>query len=286
MYRYGFIERHPVLSFYVLTFAVSWGGILAVVGLGGLPSNPAQLARMIPVMVLAMLVGPTLSSILLTGMASGRPGYRDLLTRLLTWRFGTNWYAIALLTAPLVLMVVPVVLSLRSHDFLPRIVTESNKGSLLVMGFVVGAAAGLFEELGWTGFAIPRLRSRFGALGTAAIVGLLWGAWHLPVNVLASFTPSGTISTLSLISTLLFSLALLPAYRILMVLVWDHTGSLLLAMLMHASLTASNIILGATATPGMMGIAFNLALAAAMWIVVGMTAVAGRGHRLMHSVLR
>ena len=286
MYRYDVNQRHPVLSFYVLTFAISWGGILVVVGLGGVPSNPAQLTKMIPVMVLAMLVGPTLSSILLTGMVSGRPGYRDLLNRLSTWRFGTNWYAIALLTAPLVLMVVPVVLSLRARDFLPRIFTEGNKNSLLLMGFVVGAAAGFFEEMGWTGFAIPRLRSRFGALSTAAIVGLLWGAWHLPVNTLASFTPSGTISIQSLLGTLLFSLALLPAYRILMVLVWDHTGSLLLAMLMHATLTAGNIILGATATPGMMGIAFNLALATAMWIVVGVTAVAGREHRSVHSLTR
>src|SRR6516162_1084765 len=126
MYRYDVNQRHPVLSFYVLTFAISWGGILVVVGLGGVPSNPAQLTKMIPVMVLAMLVGPTLSSILLTGMVSGRPGYRDLLNRLSTWRFGTNWYAIALLTAPLVLMVVPVVLSLRARDFLPRIFTEGN----------------------------------------------------------------------------------------------------------------------------------------------------------------
>jgi len=278
----GLIKQHPVLAYYVLTFAISWGGILVVVSRGGVPGNPAQLQKMIPIMIVAMLAGPAVASILLTGVVGGRAGYRELLTRFLTWRVGAGWYAVALLAAPLVLMAVPLALSLRSPDFLPRIFTGSHKAPLLLMGLAAGLAAGIFEELGWTGFAIPKLRLRHSALGTGAIVGLLWGAWHLPVNVLASGTPSGGISIPSLLGTLLFSLGLLPAYRILMVWVWDHTGSLLVAMLMHFGLTAGNIILGATATPGMTGPAFNLALAAAMSIVAAASAMARREHRLVH----
>jgi len=284
MYSSGYIKRHPVPAYYVLTFAISWGAILIVVSRGGVPGNPAQLQKMIPIMIVAMLAGPAVASLLLTGLLFGRAGYRELLTRLLTWRVGTGWYAVALLTAPLVLMAVPLALSLRSPDFLPRIFTDSNKAPILLMGFAAGSAAGIFEELGWTGFVIPRLRLRFSALGTGAIVGLLWGAWHLPVNVLASGTPSGSISIPTLLGTFVFSLGLLPAYRILMVRVWNHTGSLLVAMLMHLSLTASNIILGATATPGMAGPAFNLALAAAMWAVVAAGAVADREHRSVQSL--
>jgi hypothetical protein len=69
-----------------------------------------------------------------------------------------------------------------------------------------------------------------------------------------------------------------------MVRVWDHTGSVLVAMLMHMSLTASNIVLGATATPGLAGAAFNLVLAGAMWIVVAAGAVASREHGTVHSL--
>ena len=56
------------------------------------------------------------------------------------------------------------------------------------MGTAVGLAAGIFEELGWTGFAVPTLlgRPRYGVLGTGLIVGVLWGAWHLPINFWAS----------------------------------------------------------------------------------------------------
>jgi CAAX protease family protein len=280
----GFIKQHPVLAFYVLTFAISWGGILIVVSHGGVPGNPAQLQKMIPIMIVAMLAGPTVASILWTGVMCGRAGCRELLTRLVTWRVGIGWYTIALLTAPLVLMSVPLALSLRLPNFIPRIFTDSNKGPILLMGFAAGLSAGIFEELGWTGFVIPKVRLRFSAFGTGAIVGLLWGAWHLPVNVLSSGTPSGAISIPSLLATVLFSVGLLPAYRILMVRVWDHTGSLLVAMLMHMTLTASNIILGATATPGMTGPVFVLALTAAMWTIVAASAVASREHTPVHSL--
>jgi membrane protease YdiL (CAAX protease family) len=167
-------------------------------------------------------------------------------------------------------MAIPVALSIRLPELIPRIFTASDKSPILLMGLTAGFAAGCFEELGWTGFVVPKLRLRCGTFSTGVVVGLLWGAWHIPVNLVASVTPSGAISVPGLLASLLFSFGLLTAYRVLMVSVFDHTGSLLIAMLMHMSLTASNIILGATATPGIMAITFNLALTAAMWVVVAL----------------
>lgn len=284
MYSSSFIKQHPVLSFYLLTFAISWGGILVAVGLGGRPHDSAQLARMIPIMVVAMLTGPSIAGTWITGIAGGKKGYRELLAALMEWHLPVRSYAAALLIAPLVLMTVPLALSLRFPSFVPRILTESNKRSILLMGFVVGLAVGFFEELGWTGFVVPRLRLRFDSFRTAVVVGVLWGAWHLPVNILSSVTPSG-LSFPTLIGTLLFSFCLLPAFRVLMVRAWDHTGSLPIAMLMHLTLTASNIILGPTTTPGMLGITFNLILAAAMWMVAAASAASGLKHPPIH-VLR
>ena len=62
------------------------------------------------------------------------------------------------------------------------------------MGIAVGLGAGIFEEMGWTGFAIPRLRLRYGVLSTGLIVGVLWGAWHFFVNFWASGVTSGELS--------------------------------------------------------------------------------------------
>ena len=92
---------------------------------------------------------------------------------------GGRWYAVALLTAPFLVMAVSLALSLLSPEFLPAVFMTDDKAPLLLSGLAVGLIVGIFEELGWTGFAIPRLRRRYGVLGTGLLVGVLWGAWHL-----------------------------------------------------------------------------------------------------------
>jgi membrane protease YdiL (CAAX protease family) len=102
------------------------------------------------------------------------------------------------------------------------------------------------EELGWTGFATRRLRLRYAVLGTGFIVGVLWGAWHLPINYWASGVTSGEVSLaiwlpLWLVGTFVGELT---AFRVLMVWVYERTdGSLLVAMLMHVSLATFTVIL-------------------------------------------
>jgi hypothetical protein len=137
--------------------------------------------------------------------------------------------------------------------------------------------AGIFEELGWTGFAIPRLRLCYSIVTTGLIVGLLWGTWHLLVNFWSSGSPSGELSLALLLHSLIFSLGILPPYRVLMVWVYDRTGgSLLLAMLMHFSLTASNVIFAPQTIEGLTGFIWSLVLAAALWVVIAAVAVANR----------
>jgi membrane protease YdiL (CAAX protease family) len=273
----AFINRHPVLTYYALTFALSWGGVLLVIGgPGGIPATPQQFETLFPFVILALLAGPSVSGILLTGLVYGRVGLRELLSRLLRWRVGARWYAVALLTAPLLMTAIPLALSLLFPEFLPGIVTTDDKASLLLLGIAAGLAAGIFEELGWTGFAIPRLRLRYGVLTTGLIVGFLWGAWHFLVNFWSSGSPSGALSLALLLHSVLFSVGILPAFRVLMVWVYDRTGSLLVAMLMHASLTTSNVIFVPLAT-GVPLVTWSLVLAAALWTVVAAVAVANRG---------
>jgi membrane protease YdiL (CAAX protease family) len=264
----AFIKRHPVLTYFALTFAISWGAILIVVGPGGIPVTTEQLEML----GLAMLLGPSAAGILLTGLASGRVGLRELLSRLLRWRVGARWYAVALLTAPLSTAAVLLALSLLSPEFLPVIFTSDDKATLLLTGIAAGLMVGFFEELGWTGFAVPRLRLRYGVLTTGLIVGLLWGAWHFIL-----FWESGSLSgalSLALLLGRLFSW--LPAYRVLMVWVYDRTGSLLVAMLMHVSLVASTVIVEPPLTGGAL-LTYILVRAAVLWVVVAAVAVANGG---------
>jgi membrane protease YdiL (CAAX protease family) len=269
----AFIKRHPVLTYFALTFVISWGGILMVIGPGGILGTKEVSEGLMPFVYLATLLGPSLAGILLTGLVDGRAGFRELLSRLLRWRVGARWYAVALLTAPLLITATLFVLSLTSPVFLPVIVTTDDKVSLLLTGIVMGLVVGFFEELGWTGFAVPRLRLRYGVLTTGLIVGLLWGAWHFPLFS-GSVSSSGALPPALYLSVLLFSF--LPAYRVLMVWVYDRTGSLLVAILMHAPLSASQLILIPLAISGVQVVTYDLVFAAALWVFVAAVAVAQR----------
>ena len=162
-------------------------------------------------------------------------------------------------------------LSLTSPAFLPGIFTSDDKASILLVGLAVGLSAGVFEELGWTGFAIPTLRRRYGVLATGLIVGIWWSAWHLLPNVWSSRAASGELA----VSVFLAATAVgvfvgyLTAFRVLMVWVYDRTESLFVAMLMHVSLTASLLILNPLGISGVHLLAYSFALAAAVWVVVG-----------------
>jgi membrane protease YdiL (CAAX protease family) len=259
------IKRDLLLTYFILTFVISWGAILVVVGPGGIPITTDQIV----VLGMATLLGPSVAGVLLTGLASGRAGFRELLSRLFRWRVSARWYAVALLTAPLSAMGVLFALSLLSPEFLPGIFTSDDKAGLLLMGIVGGLTVGFFEELGWTGFAIPRLRRRYGILATGLIVGLLWGAWHF-VLFWESDSFSGALP-LALLLARLFSW--LPAYRVLMVWVYDRTESLLVAMLMHVSLVASLTIIEPVLAGGAL-LTYILVRAAVLWAFVAALAVA------------
>ena len=281
----AFTKRHPLLSFYALAFAITWGGLIMVVGgPSEILGTPQLLGKRLALVMLAWLAGPSVASILMTGLVHGRAGFRDLLTRMTRWRVGTRWYAVALLTAPLLVTAVLLALSLGSPAFLPTILTTSDKVALLLMGMVGTIVGGIFEELGWTGFATPiLLRQRYGVLGTGLIIGVLWGVAHLPLYYWASGNLSGALSPGFLVTAQV--LAWFPAYRVLMVWVYDCTKSVLLAMLMHASLTASQVIFASLATAVPL-FTYTLVFGAVVWLVIGVVALAQGGHLTRQRLLR
>ncbi|MDQ3861993.1 MAG: CPBP family intramembrane metalloprotease [Actinomycetota bacterium] len=252
--------------------------LLIIGGPGAIPATGEETARLFPAVYLATVAGPALAGILLTVLAGGWTGLRDLLSQLLKWRVGTRWYAAALLTTPISVLATLLTLSLVSPEFVPGILTTGVKASLLRFGFMagLGLVTGFLEELGWTGFAVPTLLGmRYGVLGTGLIVGFLWGAWHFLSNVWASGASSGVPLALFM-PAILFSF-LLP-YRVLMVWVYDRAGSLLVAILMHASLVAFWLTSMPHAIAGVPLVTWYLVWAAALWVVVAAVAMANGGH--------
>jgi len=267
----NFIKRHSELTYFVLTFIFTWGCMALAVYPDGFPITDEKFETAGALVYVAMLVGPSVASLLFTGFLDGRAGFRELFSRLFKWRVEVRWYAFAVLAAPFIITTILLVLSHFSTEFRPAIFTSDGKSALVLSSIVAGLVVGFFEELGWTGFAVPRLLKRHhGILKTGLIVGLVWGAWHfLP------FWKSDTFSaTFPLVLLLGQLFSWLPPYRILMVWIYDRTGSLLVSVLMHASLMASLNALVPAELSGTTLLTWILVWAVALWIIVGVGAAA------------
>ena len=280
------IKRHPLASYFILAIALSWAGILLIVLPGPIPAPPAEAQRLFVAVYLAMLVGPSVAGLTVCRITGRRPG---IVERLRSWRAGGRWYAVALLAAPVAMGITLLVLSMMSPDFIPAIISGSsevagpvrspNVMAFVLMGLAVGLGAGVFEEIGWTGFAVPRMLSRHGILATGIGVGLVWGLWHFLAIWWGSADAFGTVPVALYLLVALFSF-LLP-YRVLMVWVYRHTRSLPVGIVMHASLTSSMLILG-PAISGRELLIFDLVFAAVLWVaalvVVAVEARSARRH--------
>lgn len=225
------IDRYPLLSYIALSFLVSWGAVLVISGVEGLPVMPDQAMTA----GMALLLGPAVAGVLLTALDTGREGLSSLLVRLCRWRARMRWYAFALLLAPVSTTLLLLCLSWFSPEFTPRQVPVDELVPRVMSGLLAGIVIGTMEELGWTGFAVQHMRQSRTVVATGLVIGLAWGSWHLIV-----FWEQNSFSDVMAFSILLARLfAWLPQFRILMVFLYQRTDSLLLVILMHASLVAS-----------------------------------------------
>jgi membrane protease YdiL (CAAX protease family) len=249
------IQRLQLPAYFMLAYDIAWFGILLVLiasgfQLGALPDQSVML------IFFAMLLGPSLSSLLLTAMLSGREGLRELWSREKRWRVAPRWAALALLTIPLLVLAILFALVL--------IISPVYLPGFQPVGLAIGLLAGLFEELGWTGFATPRLLEKYSPLKAGLLLGLVWSFWH----ILADF--SSNIAQMGggwVVWFLVFWILPLTAYRTLMTWVYSHTKSLFWAQLMHASYTGWLLTLSPT-TRFNQGLVWQSAFAAGLWILV------------------
>lgn len=271
----NFINLHPVLSYYLSVFTISWGGILTLIGgPENIPGTNEQAEKLFVPALLIMFAGPFISGILMNFLVDGKEGLRNLFLRFLSWRTQGIWYAIAILTGPVIVAAVLFGLSIFNQDFLPGIITVEDKTGLIIFGVSWGIiGGGLLEETGWTGFAVPKLRMKYNILTTGLIVGILWGIWHFLIAFWATDYLAGSVSRIMFVAGFIaFYLLALPAYRVLLVLVYDRTVSLPIIMIMHAFLSASTLILQPSST-GETGFVWTLILGIILWLVVAVIGV-------------
>jgi len=210
------LRRHPVPAYFVLAYALSWACWI--------PLAIAKTWASFPYIIFAILGNgmPSLLGIALTALVSGKNGLKELFGRLGRAHAPLMWYAVVLLLIPALRLAaagIPALLGLAT-------ITVAFSG-FTVLG---GLGAALLEELGWRGFALPRMQARRPAFTASLLLGALWGAWHLPVQI-----AQGLPLTAAGLIPFLFSLLMLTALAVLFTWVYNNTNSsLFLMILLHA----------------------------------------------------
>jgi membrane protease YdiL (CAAX protease family) len=256
-----FAQSYPVFTYFALTFAISWSGAFLVVAPGLLRHEPVPKIDGI-LMFPVMLLGPSFSGIFLTRIVDGKSGLHDLFSRMRRVRFPVQWFMPLLIPPILILSVLFGLKTLVSPAFAPN---------FFLMGLLFGIPAGLFEEIGWTGYAFPKMRRNLGALPASVLLGLLWGLWHLPVvDYLGTATPHGAYWA----RYFLAFTAVMTAMRVLIGWIYTNTTSVLLAQLMHVVSTGSLVVFSPPRATAAQETGWYMAYAAALWVLV--MAVAAR----------
>jgi len=222
------MKKHPVLWYFVLVFAFTYG-------LSILTSS-----EFIPLGLGSLFIsGPIVAALIVSAALGGWTEIKQLLKKILIWRVGIQWYLFVFLfpvIARLLAAGIDVLLGGQAPQFLSSKSVNYPGVSpllLLIVLYVINFfIPSLVEEIGWRGFALPRLQERFGALWASLILGLLWGLWHFhPLN----FSSYQSVLFWFVLSTICASVIYTWLY--------NHTGgSVLIAALFHAATNVSEFV--------------------------------------------
>ena len=227
----AFLKRHSLVIGIVLMFALTWPIDLA---------NSGILPFKVPFLVALMVgYGFIFASLFMTGLTLGKEGLVALLKRFLVWRVGWKWY-LALLILPFLSLagvLLNAALTQTPLDFSTvyahKIFGSSANLLVFVIPFLLVDALTNGEEIGWRGYVLPRLQTRYSALTAALLLGVVWAFWHLP-------------KFLSHWDTVTFAWYIVDttAKSVLLVWVYNNTkGSLLMTTLCHAALNTAGVFL-------------------------------------------
>jgi membrane protease YdiL (CAAX protease family) len=229
----SFAHKYPIISFFILAVALGAGTVYLVMW----RRLPSELA-------LASVFSSSIAGIIITAIVDGEVGLKLMFRRLLIWRVGIGYWIFA------ILFLVPTILlgSLLNPIFNGDPISFSNMEPafgivpMFISFFII---AGLGQEIGWTGFLLPRLQAHFSALNASVIRAVIGGIWHLPLFIysmlqpqaLADFQYSGWIAQKGfLVAIMTATLMFLLPWSIFFCWMFNNTkGSLLLVSVLHGS---------------------------------------------------
>jgi membrane protease YdiL (CAAX protease family) len=232
----NYVKRFQLPLFFVLCLIISWAVWIpeAAATLG----NREAIAGGGPLDVLAVWA-PGLSATLLSLLMAGKAGTRALFRPIRFWRVGIQWYLFVLFYPAAVWLIargIDAVLG-QTYEitFMPILdYFGQEQATMVPVAFIFAFPNTLGEELGWRGFALPKLQVKYNALVSSIILGLFWGFWHIPLWI--AFGQTGL--------SLLIDVVGMVGAAILYTWVYNSTGgSLLLVWLFHFAMTVTQYFL-------------------------------------------
>jgi uncharacterized protein len=211
-----------MIKFFVLTYAVAWASFFA--------AGALDVAGLREVFILLGAFAPSLVALWLTAQAGGKAETLALLRRVLAWRVGLGWYVFAAGYLAAIKLAVAL-----AHRLVTGAWPQFGGGTWYVMmaSIVLATPTKAGEEIGWRGYALPRLAERVGLAWGSVLLGLIWACWHLPQFFIPGADTLGQSFPVFLLQVTALSVALAWVYA--------HTnGSLLLTMLMHSAVNETH----------------------------------------------
>ncbi len=215
----------PVVAFMLLALALSWGLWISTIA-----SQHGWIEAQIPVMPWGSF-GPAIAAII---VAARFRGVRELLRPALRFRARGIDYVLAVV-APIMAFAVAAVAELTARGTAPVFANLDKLWMAPLLWIVILIVGGpLGEEIGWRGFALPRLLSRIGPLASSLVIGVMWLVWHLPLFWLEGAAQEG--SSIALFAVAVFAIAIVFTWF------WIRTeGNLWLAITMHTSINVTSV---------------------------------------------
>ena len=206
-----------------------------------------------------MPFGPLIAAVIVSLMAGGLRELRALLEQVARWRVHPVWYVIAV-TGPFLISLIAGALTVSTGAPAPDPHGYRDTVAILITLLSTIVIVGLFEEVGWRGFALPRLQRRLPALGAALALGGIWALWHLPLLI---SDPTGQRPPFQ------FVLGILAQSVILAWLYNSTNASLPIVIIFHAAVnTAARYTL-----PGFAGADYQIA----WWVQTGLYVLIAAG---------
>lgn len=245
-----------LFAFFLLTFLITWSVWFATAALAP-PGNAGLFGIRGPVFLLGVFA-PALVALALTARAEGHAGVKRLLGRIGHWRVGARWYAFAVGYFAAIKLAAALVHRVVTHEW-PRFGDTSLV--VILAGIMISTWVQAGEELGWRGYALPRLAALFGVGGASIVLGVAWAAWHLPLFFLPDSGTTGQSFPVYLLQATALSVAFAWLY-------WKTGGSLLLVMLLHAAMNNTTGIVPAAVEGASAPMTFRGSLVS--WVTVGL----------------